>query len=153
MSVRAFALAIGLVFLCVGILGFIPRLVETPPFGAPELAVKHNHGYLFGLFPVNTLHNIVHLIVGVAGLFCYRSFSAARGFSRSLAVFYGLLAVMGLFPYLKTTFGLIPIHGNDVWLHAVTAALAGYFGFIAHRRPTRDDLEPHERPGGYRQPM
>lgn len=39
--------------------------------------------------------------------------------------------MMGLFPVLNTTFGLIPIFGNDVWLHAVTAIAAAYFGWMA----------------------
>jgi hypothetical protein len=38
---------------------------------------------------------------------------------------------MGLFPATQSTLGLIPIFGNDVWLHAVTAAIAVYFGFFA----------------------
>jgi hypothetical protein len=36
----------------------------------------------------------------------------------------------GLFPAIQSTLGLIPIFGNDVWLHALTAAIAAYFGFI-----------------------
>ena len=36
---------------------------------------------------------------------------------------------MGLIPGLNTTFGLIPIFGNDVWLHALTALIAAYFGW------------------------
>ena len=44
----------------------------------------------------------------------------------------GVLAVMGLIPAANmwNTFGLIPIHGHDVWLHAVIAAAAAYFGFV-----------------------
>ena len=42
---------------------------------------------------------------------------------------YGLLTVMGLIPGLSTTFGLVPIYGADVALHAVIAAVSAYFGF------------------------
>ena len=36
---------------------------------------------------------------------------------------------MGLIPGLNTVFGLIPLHGHDVWLHLILAAAAGYFGW------------------------
>lgn len=49
--------------------------------------------------------------------------------------FYGALAVMGLIPGLDTLFGLVPIFGHDVWLHAVTAAAAVYFGWFAVTPP------------------
>jgi hypothetical protein len=37
---------------------------------------------------------------------------------------------MGLLPVAQTTFGLMPIFGNNVWFNAITAAIAAYFGFI-----------------------
>ena len=46
-----------------------------------------------------------------------------------LAVAYALLAVLGVLPATQTTFGLIPIYGNDVWLHALIALAAGVIGF------------------------
>ena len=55
----------------------------------------------------------------------------ARNYARGLAIFYGLLAIMGLIPGLNTTFGLIPIFGHDIWLHALSALVAAYFGFMA----------------------
>jgi hypothetical protein len=81
------------------------------------------------LFPVNWLHNFVHLGIGFWGWTASRSTGSARKFARGLAFLYGGLAVMGLIPVLNTTFGLVPIFGHDVWLHAGTAAIAAYFGF------------------------
>jgi hypothetical protein len=78
---------------------------------------------------VNWLHNLVHLAIGVAGLSASRTMPDARRYARGLAIVYGALAVMGLIPLLNTTFGLIPLFGHDIWLHAGTAALAAYFGF------------------------
>lgn len=129
MNAMRFAMVIGIVFLAVGLLGFFPGLVSAPPMGAPDLAVESGYGYLMGLFPVNILHNLVHIAVGLWGLSAYRTMGGAIAFSRGLAVFYGLLAIMGLLPILNTTFGLIPIFSHDIWLHAGTAALAAYFGF------------------------
>jgi hypothetical protein len=125
-----FALAAGIIYLLVGLMGFVPALVtQVPP--PPDLAVHSGYGHLMGLFPINILHNIVHLAVGVLGILAFRSHSGSRTFSRGLAIFYGLLAIMGLVPLMNTTFGLIPIFSHDVWLHAATALVAAYFGFMA----------------------
>jgi Domain of unknown function (DUF4383) len=68
------------------------------------------------------------------GLAAYRSFAAARIYARAVAVVYGILTVMGLIPVLDTTFGLIPLYGHDVWLHALLAIVAAYFGWApAHQ--------------------
>jgi len=87
-------------------------------------------GDLLGLFPVNMLHNVVHLLFGLWGIVAYRSLGGARMYFRAVAVIYGLLTVLGLLPATNTTFGLIPIYGNDVWLHAVLALVAAYFGWM-----------------------
>ncbi|MEP0912762.1 DUF4383 domain-containing protein [Leptolyngbya sp. ST-U4] len=115
-------------------------MVATPG-AAPQLAVNAGYGYLMGLFPINVLHNIVHLAVGFWGLLSYRRYSSARTYCRGLAIFYGLLTIMGFLPVLNTTFGLIPIFGHDIWLHAVTALIAAYFGFTRTRSASglRDD--------------
>ena len=60
--VRTFALVFGLIYLVVGILGFIPGMVH-PAHGAPPLAVEANYGLLLGLFPINVLHNLVHVLI------------------------------------------------------------------------------------------
>ena len=130
--VRYFALVYGIVFLLGGIAGFIPGLLAPPEEGR-QLAVNTGFGRLFNLFPVNALHNLVHLIFGIWGLAAYRTFSASRTYARAVAVIYGLLTVMGLIPVLNTTFGLIPIYGHDVWLHALLAIVAAYFGWAAVR--------------------
>ena len=131
MGARYFALIAGIVYLLVGVMGFVPGLNDMahPGMAEYDLVVDAQYGFLMGLFPVNILHNIVHLTIGIWGILAYRSFGAARTFALILGIFYLLLAVMGLIPGLNTTFGLIPLFGNDVWLHAVTAiaALAVYF--------------------------
>ena len=71
MPTRYFALALGVIYLLVGILGFIPGLVHPPPAGTPQLAVANGYGYLFGLFPVNLVHNLFHLLIGLLGIGAY----------------------------------------------------------------------------------
>lgn len=127
MSIQTFARIFGIAFLVVGIGGFIPGV--TQPHDHPGLAVEAASGMEFGLFPVNALHNLVHIVFGAWGLVAASSFAAARTYARVVAIAYGVLTIMGLIPATNTTFGLIPIYGHDVWLHALLAAVAAYFGF------------------------
>ncbi len=133
---QLFALVMGILFLLAGIMGFIPALVHNP------VNADVGYGYLLGLFPINYLHNLIHIVVGLAGILTSISLDSSRVYGRALAIFYGLLAVMGLIPVANTTFGLIPIFGNDVWLHAVSAAIAFYFGFIAQPGLLKISTEP-----------
>jgi hypothetical protein len=126
------------VFLLVGVMGFVPGLLtplSASDHGAHAVPVKVNdfEGYLLGLFHVNVLHSLVHVLFGIMGLAMSRSYPAARGYARIVAISYTLLAIMGLIPALNTVFGLIPIHGNDVWLHILLALPAYYFGFVGRR--------------------
>lgn len=136
MSTRYFALVYGIVFLLIGIAGFFSGLKTTPAV-TPDLTISLGFGLLFGLFPVNILHNIVHLLFGVWGLAAYRAFGAARLYAQAVAIIYAILGVFGFIPGLNTLFGLVPLYGNDIWLHFVLAAVAAYFGFFASRPAER----------------
>ncbi len=129
---KTFALIWGVLFLLAGAGGFIPGL--SPPATHPGLTVEHGSAMALGLFPVNTLHNIVHLLFGVWGILAARSVGASRGYARAVAIAYGLLIILGLLPATNTLFGFVPLHGNDVWLHVVLAVPALYFGFIHRER-------------------
>ncbi|MBD2064648.1 DUF4383 domain-containing protein [Funiculus sociatus GB2-A5] len=129
---QKFALIIGIFFFLCGVMGFIPAFVKEPTVtpDVANLGFTTGYGYLLGIFPINVLHNIVHLVVGLLGILASISLDSSRLYSGLLGIFYGLLTVMGLIPATQSTLGLIPIFGNDVWLHAVTAAIAVYFGFL-----------------------
>jgi hypothetical protein len=133
MKVRYFALLFGIYHLAFGALGFIPSLNPLPS-GAPPMAIDASYGYLFGMFPTNLLHNIVKLGLGVWGILAYRSLDGSVGYSKANAVLLGVLAVFGFIPGLNTLFGLLPLHGHDIWLHAAGAALSAYFGWAASAR-------------------
>jgi len=136
MSVRTFALIFGIVFLAVGVAGFVPGLAQ--PATHAGVTMEHGSANLLGLFPVNTLHNIIHILFGLWGLAAYRSLSGSVAYFRGVAVIYGLLTILGLLPATNTTFGLVPIHGNDVWLHGLLALVAAYFGFVHRERAVTD---------------
>ncbi|HEX6053217.1 MAG TPA: DUF4383 domain-containing protein [Gemmatimonadaceae bacterium] len=109
-TVQRVAQIFGVIFLLVGILGFVSTGMSMDP--NPETAPR-----LLGLFPVNALHNVVHLLFGVWGLVASRSFGAAKTYATVSGAIYVVLAVLGFIA--PTTFGLIPIGGNDIWLHAM----------------------------------
>lgn len=130
MTLKRFTGVMGWIFLLIGILGFVPDLLTTPHVGDPGLAATDSHGRFLGLFPVNSIHNIVHLVFGVWALTASKDLLASRTFCKANCVIYGILTVMGLIPGLNTFFGLIPLHSHDIWLHAGIAIATGYFGFM-----------------------
>ena len=129
MTVKTFALVVGILYLIGGVAGFIPALHGPVPADAPPVNITAFYGKVLGLFPANFLHHLVHLAIGAWGIAAARSIGGARSYAKILAIFYGVLAVMGLIPTLNTMFGLVPLYGHDVWLHAGTAAIAAYFGW------------------------
>jgi hypothetical protein len=132
MDTRRFALIWGILFLVIFAGGVIPGLLQSPAASDPNIAMDQMYGRELGLFPVNLLHDGVHLIFGIWGIIAYRSFDAAKSYARITAVIYAVFAIMGLIPGLDTTFGLVPLFSHDVWLHVILAAGAAYFGFF-HR--------------------
>jgi hypothetical protein len=124
--VQTVALVFGIVYLAVGILGFLPFL------GGSYTQTSNN---LLGLVPINLLHNIVHLVIGIAGLAAAASWAASRGYLQTFGVVLLLLGVVGIF--VNNPLGLVPIGGFDVAIHLVTGAILAYFGFSQQVEPAR----------------
>jgi hypothetical protein len=80
------------------------------------------------------LHNAVHILFGLWGLLASRSLGGSVNYARGVAIVYAVLTVAGFVPSLNTMGGMVPLYGNDVWLHAVLALIAAYFGWV-HRNP------------------
>lgn len=137
---RNIALILAVGFAGAGLAGFVPALV-SPPADAEPLVVNSFQGDLFGLFPINLLHNLVHLAFALWGFFAYfSSVAASRSYLRSTAVIYIVFAVAGLIPGLNTMFGLVPLHSHDIWLHLVLGGLAAYGGYFVRERDTAADV-------------
>jgi hypothetical protein len=130
MVLTTFAAIMGTLFVTVGLLGFGSGFVSAPLPEDPTLMVEQAYGRLFGLFPVNVLHNFVHLSIGIAGLLAWRNVWSPVTYAQFLGGFYGFLTLLGLIPGAQTMFGLVPIFGHDIWLHGFTAALGIYFGWL-----------------------
>jgi hypothetical protein len=118
-------------FLLTGMIGF-----------AVHGASAHPPTDLFGLFPVNGLHNLVRLLIGVAGIFAVVTGPrACRIYARVVGIAYFAVGVLGFFD--PTGLGLMPIGGPDIALHLLAGALAMYLGFsdrfAPHAASTSDD--------------
>jgi hypothetical protein len=116
---RVYAIAFGAVYTLVGLLGFT---VSTTLATANLIA-----------FPVNVLHNVVHLLVGLLGLGAYFTGQTVT-YARGMAILFAILTVAGFLP--QPLLGLVPLGGADIGLHAVTALLAAAAGWLY--RPTVD---------------
>jgi hypothetical protein len=131
---RYFALVVGAAFTMAGIAGFLPWFTTHPPADAPHLIVNTSYGLLLGLFPVNIIHNLFHLGVGILGLLAFRTFPSALRFSRFLGITLAVLTLMGMIPAFQTGFGLWPLYGHDIWLHGLEAVIGIYLGFFAAQK-------------------
>ena len=118
---RKVALIFGIVFILVGIAGFSN--------GGMSMRADPPAAMLLGMFGVNLLHNIVHLLIGVWGIVASRTWGGAKSFMQIGGVLYIVLAVLGF--VTPTTFGLIPIGGNDIYLHVVLGIIMAGVGFTA----------------------
>lgn len=120
------ALSLGLLFLILGLAGFIPAFV-TPAANATTVP---GFGYLFGVFPTNYFHNAIGILVGLWGIAAFTSLTGAIVFNRVFAILYAVSVILGFLPFTNTLFGITPLFGNNIWLNAITAAIAFYFGFV-----------------------
>ena len=109
--------AVGAVFLLVGILGFIPGV--TSNYDQIEFAGHMSEAELLGIFQVSILHNIVHLLFGVAGLAMMRTAPLARQFLIGGGVIYGVLWIYGLLVDHESDANFVPLNDADNWLHLV----------------------------------
>ena len=102
--------------------------------GTPPLAVSEGYGLVPGLFPVNILHNLVHMLFGVLGLAAYAGTFLAVSYACLVAVSYGAAHRDGADPGAQRDLRPRANLGADVTPYAVIAAASAYFGF-AVRQP------------------
>jgi hypothetical protein len=125
------ALVVGVVFLLVGVLGFITGI--TTNFDSLAFAGHQSEAMLLGLFQVSVLHNIVHLLFGVAGLAMSRSAAGARNFLIYGGVVYAVLWLYGLLIDQSSAANFVPVNTADNWLHLVLAVGMIALGFLLDR--------------------
>jgi hypothetical protein len=113
--VQKAALAVGVVFLAVGVLGFIPGI--TSRYGSMEFAGHNSEALLLGVFQVSILHNLVHLLFGAAGVAMARSIAGARQYLVVGGAGDLVLFVYGLIVGPNSAANFVPVNSADDWLH------------------------------------
>ena len=119
------ALVFGAVYLLVGIVGFFVT-------GFDDFAGNSQHEMLIGLFMINPLHNVAHILVGIAGIVLARTLASARTYGWMLAVLYGALFVYGLIASGQS-WDFLNINAADNVLHIITAVV----GLVIALAPVR----------------
>jgi hypothetical protein len=113
---KTFGMLFGIVFLAVGILGFVPGITTND--------------MLLGIFMVNKAHSIVHIASGAIFLIASMSGAgAARLWFQLFGIVYAVVAVMGFVVGEGMIFNLISNNRNDTWLHVVLAVAMLAIGF------------------------
>lgn len=111
---QTLALTFGAVYALVGVIGFFVSSADG--FAGDD------GGKLLGIFGVNGLHNIVHLLIGVALVLASRTHAAARSTNLTIGAVYILLAVLG--PFINdTALDIVALNGPDHVLHALSGVL------------------------------
>lgn len=121
-SIQRVATISGALFVLVGLVGFIAGAAGHP-------MMNMSTDMLLGLFPVNSLHNAVHMLFGVWGLWAGRNAGRSVAYALGSGAAYLVLAICGVFT--PVLLGIVPIGGYDVLLHLVLAVVLAGAGFWA----------------------
>jgi hypothetical protein len=133
--VQTAALAVAAVFVLVGILGFIPGI--TTDYGSMTFAGHESEAKLLGIFQVSILHNIVHLLFGLAGFALARTISGARSYLIGGGAIYLVLWLYGLVVGQDSAANFVPVNTADDWLHLVLGLGMIALGFLTTRNTVR----------------
>lgn len=129
--VQNVARLVGVVFLLVGIAGFIPG-ITTNLYDGLEFAGDDGNAELLGIFQVSVLHNLVHGLFGIAGLALASTVSGARNFLIGGGAIYVALWLLGLIGGADW----IPANDADDWLHlALGVGMIGAGVALTRERP------------------
>jgi hypothetical protein len=134
-SVQFAAIAVSIVFLLVGVLGFVPGV--TTNYDQLTFAGPMSGAQLLGIFTVSVLHNVVHLLFGVVGLLAARSFNGARSYLIVGGIVYLVLFIYGMVIPMDGPANFVPMNPADNVLHLVLAIGMVALGAALGRRRAR----------------
>jgi hypothetical protein len=87
-------------------------------------------------FEVNPLHNLVHLIVGVAGLALWRPARSTTVYGWLLAIGFGIVWLYGLaVASSNSAANVLAINRADNWLHLASALFGLLIALWTARQP------------------
>jgi hypothetical protein len=129
---RLVAGTFGLVFLLVGILGFVPGI--TTHYGDMSFAGHMSDAKLLGIFQVSVLHNLIHLAYGVTGLAVAARPMAATLYLLVGGVVYGVVWIYGLSVGMDSDANFVPLNNADNWLHLILFVAMVALGVVGWRR-------------------
>jgi hypothetical protein len=137
------AAVVGLTFLLVGILGFVPG-VTTNLYDGLEFAGHEGDAELLGIFQVSVLHNLVHLLFGLIGLSLAKTASGSRLFLIGGGAIYLVLWIYGLVIDRDSDANFVPLNSADNWLHFALGAGMILLGLVLsrEREPTARTAAP-----------
>ena len=130
-TVQSAALLAGIVFLVVGILGFVPGV--TTRYGDLSFAGHGSGAKLLGIFQTSILHNLVYLASGLAGIAMARSWEGARTFLIAGGTIYLVLFVYGLLTHGDSSTNFIPVNSADNVLHVALGVAMIALGVVLGR--------------------
>jgi hypothetical protein len=132
--VQSVAMLFGVTFILVAILGFIPGI--TTNFDDITFAGNDSGAELLGVFQVSILHNIVHGLFGIVGLYLARTATGARTFLVGGGVIYIVLFLYGVVIGDGGGVNFVPMNTpEDDLLHlAIGVAMIG-LGYATTREP------------------
>ncbi|KAB1908361.1 DUF4383 domain-containing protein [Micromonospora tulbaghiae] len=133
--VRRIASGFAVLLLLLGALGFVPGV--TGDYADLRFAGPGSGARLFGVFQVSAVHNLVHLVLGVAGLVLARTVAGARTFLVGAGAVYLVLWLAGLAIDGRDAANVLAVNSADSWLHLLLGAAMLASGLVAARRGDR----------------
>jgi len=117
-TLRSVTLLLGIVFLVLGIGAYVPLLAKD--------------GMVFGFFAVDTMHNIIHLVVGAIGVYACTREDYAKLFYRVFGVIFAVIAILGFWKGAD----LYMIHPNsaDNFFHLIVGIVGLYYGYYFNKK-------------------
>jgi arginine exporter protein ArgO len=135
------AKVVGAVFLLVGILGFIPGI--TSNYSSLSFAGHMSEAKLLGIFQVSILHNIVHILFGIAGIAMAKRADSARTYLIGGGIIYLVLWIYGLVTSDQSSANFVPVNTADDWLHLVLGLGMIALGVVLSRRRVDSTTTTH----------
>lgn len=117
--IRIIAVLFGIGFIFAGVAGFFPSFMPN--------------GLLFGLFEVDLMHNIVHIVSGVIAIMAATSHRYSRLYFQVFGIIYAIVAILGFFLKGDLSFMMMHVNMADNFLHVGIAIVALYIGFFFRR--------------------